>query len=53
MALPATIPHLTHSSLHRLFQRHDVSRLPIETEEGLRLPDARTARVSLTAFVRL
>lgn len=32
-ALQATIPHLTRSSLHRLFQRHDISRLPaIETE---------------------
>lgn len=27
-ALQATIPHLTRSSLHRLFQRHDISRLP-------------------------
>ncbi|MEX2632244.1 MAG: IS481 family transposase [Tistlia sp.] len=27
-ALQATIPHLTRSSLHRLFQRHGVSRLP-------------------------
>src|SRR3981189_2696039 len=27
-ALQATIPHLTRSSLHRLFQRHAVSRLP-------------------------
>lgn len=27
-ALQATIPHLTHSSLHRLFQRHGISRLP-------------------------
>lgn len=27
-ALQATIPHLTRSSLHRCFQRHDVSRLP-------------------------
>lgn len=27
-ALQATIPHLTRSSLHRLFQRHDTSRLP-------------------------
>jgi transposase InsO family protein len=26
--LQATIPHLTRSSLHRLFQRHDISRLP-------------------------
>jgi transposase InsO family protein len=30
-ALQATIPHLTRSSLHRLFQRHHISRLP-ETE---------------------
>lgn len=27
-ALRSTIPHLTRSSLHRLFQRHDISRLP-------------------------
>lgn len=27
-ALQATIPGLTRSSLHRLFQRHDISRLP-------------------------
>ena len=27
-ALQATIPHLTRSSLHRLFQRHSISRLP-------------------------
>src|SRR5258706_6139765 len=31
-ALQASIPHLTRSSLHRLFQRHDISRLP--TVEG-------------------
>jgi transposase InsO family protein len=31
-ALQATIPHLTRSSLHRLFQRHAISRLP--TAEG-------------------
>ncbi|MEM6889127.1 MAG: IS481 family transposase [Pseudomonadota bacterium] len=31
-ALQATIPHLTRSSLHRLFQRHGISRLP--TVEG-------------------
>jgi hypothetical protein len=31
----ATIPHLTRSSLHRLFQRHEISRLPaIEGETG-------------------
>jgi len=28
MPCKATIPHLTRSSLHRLFQRHDISRLP-------------------------
>jgi hypothetical protein len=27
-ALQATIPHLARSSLHRLFQRHGMSRLP-------------------------
>lgn len=27
-ALQASIPHLSRSSLHRLFQRHDISRLP-------------------------
>lgn len=27
-ALQATIPHLTRSSLHRCFQRHNISRLP-------------------------
>ncbi len=26
--LQAAIPHLTRSSLHRCFQRHDISRLP-------------------------
>src|SRR6202140_188644 len=33
-ALQATIPHLTRSSLHRLFQRHAISCLP--TAEGTR-----------------
>jgi transposase InsO family protein len=28
LALQATIPHLTRSSLHRCLQRHDISRLP-------------------------
>lgn len=27
-ALQSSIPQLTRSSLHRLFQRHDISRLP-------------------------
>ena len=35
-ALQPTVPHLTRSSLHRLFQRHAISRLP--TAEGTRLP---------------
>lgn len=35
-ALQATIPHLTRSSLHRLFQRHDISRLP--EVEGTKTP---------------
>ena len=35
-ALQATIPHLTRSSLHRLFQRHDISRLPSAKEERSR-----------------
>lgn len=35
-ALQATIPHLTRSSLHRLFQRHDISRLP--DVEGTKTP---------------
>ncbi len=28
-ALQATIPKLTRSALHRLFQRHGISRLPL------------------------
>ena len=36
-ALQASIPRLTRSSLHRLFQRHDISRLPaVETEKSSR-----------------
>jgi len=31
-ALQATIPKLTRSALHRLFQRHGISRLPITTD---------------------
>src|SRR3954453_20934125 len=34
-ALQATVPHLTRSSLHRLFQRHGVSCLP--SAEGTRV----------------
>jgi hypothetical protein len=34
-ALQARIPHLTCSSLHRLFQRHDIFRLPnIESDKA-------------------
>lgn len=34
-ALQATIPHLTRSSLHRLFQRHGISRLPqVESDKS-------------------
>ena len=36
-ALQATIPCLTRSALHRYFQRHGVSRLPL-TEGGLSVP---------------
>jgi transposase InsO family protein len=32
-ALQDSIPHLTRSSLHRLFQRHGISQLPKTTEE--------------------
>ena len=32
-ALQDSIPHLTRSSLHRLFQRHNISRLPDEKAE--------------------
>lgn len=35
-ALQTSIPHLTRSSLHRLFQRHEISRLP-EVEEDKKL----------------
>lgn len=34
-ALQATIPHVTRSALHRLFQRHQISRLP--TSEGTKV----------------
>jgi hypothetical protein len=38
-ALQTTIPHLTRSSLHRLFQRHDISRLPeIEGDKASKKP---------------
>ena len=34
-ALQAGLPHLTRSSLHRLYQRHDISRLPdLKNETG-------------------
>ena len=37
-ALQATIPHLTHSSLHRCLQRHGISRLPESLFEDLHRP---------------
>lgn len=33
-ALQATIPCLSRSALHRCFQRHGISRLPLPDEEG-------------------
>jgi len=33
-ALQATIPRLSRSALHRCFQRHGISRLPLPDEEG-------------------
>lgn len=33
-ALQATISHLSRSALHRCFQRHGISRLPLSDEEG-------------------
>ena len=47
-ALQASIQHLTRSSLHRLFQRHDISRLPVA---GCRLPRA-TSRRSGSGTIR-
>jgi len=35
-ALQATIPNLSRSALHRCFQRHGISRLPLPDEKGLR-----------------
>ena len=31
-ALQATIPHLSRSALHRCFQRHGISRLPLNED---------------------
>ena len=40
-ALQATIPHLTRSSLHRLFQRHGISRLPsVEADKPKRIRES-------------
>ena len=33
-ALQATIPHLSRSALHRCFQRHGISRLPLSDEDS-------------------
>jgi hypothetical protein len=46
-ALQATIAHLTRSSLHRLFQRHNISRLPAigrSAHRSLRSSRARSSR---------
>src|SRR6266704_4104318 len=67
-ALQATIPHLTRSSLHRLFQRHEISRLPaIKGETGRKkafkrypigyfhidIAEVRTEEVKLHLFVAI
>ena len=67
-ALQATIPHLTRSSLHRLFQRHEISRLPaIEGETGRKkafkrypigyfhidIAEVRTEKANFTCLSRL
>src|SRR5258705_13645381 len=43
-ALQASIPHLTRSSLHRLFQHHDISRLPSAEGEKAKKHHRRYAR---------
>ena len=66
-ALQATIPHLTRSSLHRLFQRHSISRLPSVEGERTRkkfkaypigyfhidIAEVRTAQGKLHMFVAI
>ncbi len=66
-ALQATIPHLTRSSLHRLFQRHNISRLPsVEGEKArqkfktypigyfhIDIAEVRTAEGKLYMFVAI
>src|SRR5262245_45952391 len=50
-ALQATIPHLTRSSLHRLFQRHEISRLPaIEGETGRKKGSSGTRSATSTSI---
>jgi transposase-like protein len=49
-ALQATIPHLTRSSLHRLFQRHDISRLPASKERG-RERDSRPTQLAISTLI--
>ena len=43
-ALQETIPHLSRSTLHRCFQRHGVSRLPL-SEEGASAPKKKFKRL--------
>jgi IS30 family transposase len=66
-ALQASLPHLTRSSLHRLFQRHDISRLPSAEGERTRkkfksypigyfhidMAEMRTAQGKLYMFVAI
>src|SRR5262249_29280759 len=50
-ALQATITHLTRSSLHRLFQRHEISRLPaIEGETGRKKGSSGTRSATSTSI---
>ena len=43
-ALQETIPHLSRSTLHRCFQRHGVSSLPL-SEEGASVPKKKFKRL--------
>ena len=50
-ALQATIPHLTRSSLHRLLQRHEISRLPAsKARRGARRRSSGTRSATSTSI---
>ena len=52
-ALQTTIPHLTRSSLHRFFQRHDISRLPeIEGDKPRRHSRSTRSAISISTSPR-